>query len=70
LENLAHEVGVELVASKSNQYLASSGLNLISSSFHKVILFIFNTIEAIFSFTSISTLEEKGKTSTYQAAFL
>jgi hypothetical protein len=63
LINLEPEVGVELVASNNNQYLASSGVNFSSLLFLSVDAFTLIITEAIFSLITISALEEKDNTS-------
>jgi hypothetical protein len=45
-------------------------VNFNSLSLLKVVEFTLTITEAIFSFIVISALEEKGKTSVYQASFL
>jgi hypothetical protein len=70
LVNLAHPVGVELVASKISPYPDSSGVNFNSSLFHNLSPFTSINNEAIFSLTVISALELNGSTSVYHFAFL
>jgi hypothetical protein len=70
LVNLAPPVGVELVASKTKPYHASSGVNFNSSLSLSVSLLTLIISDAIFSFTTISALERNGKTSVKPFEFL
>jgi len=68
--NSQPDAGVELVASKSKPYFASSGVNFNPSFCLKFSEFTFIIRDATFSFTLISTLDLKGRTSVYHFEFL